>query len=189
MGGTVAAGAALSGGARADEGDGPPVAESDRVLGPEAVRITIALNGENRTLDVEPRVTLLDLLRSSLDLTGAKKICDRGACGGCTVLLDGEPVNSCLVLAIDADGREVRTVEGLAADGALTPLQEEFVRHDALQCGFCTPGFVMSCHALLSRNPDPTEAEVRAACAGNICRCGAYSGVLAAAMAAAKRRR
>ncbi len=154
------------------------------VLGPGAVKISILINGEARTALVEPRVTLLALLRDRLDLTGAKEVCDRGSCGACTVLLDDVPVNACMVLAVEAAGRKVLTVEGLAKDGALTPLQRAFVEHDALQCGFCTPGMVMSCTALLSRNAKPSIDDVKRAVAGNLCRCGTYPKVFEAVLAA-----
>jgi xanthine dehydrogenase YagT iron-sulfur-binding subunit len=156
------------------------------VLGPDAVPLALKVNGEARTVTVEPRVTLLRALRNHLDLTGSKEICDRGACGGCTVLLDGEPVASCLMLAADAVGHEVTTVEGLGTPERMSPLQAAFVQADALQCGFCTPGFVVAGTALLRRNPDPTLDEVKEGLAGNLCRCGTYSRVFEAVMTAAR---
>lgn len=153
--------------------------------GPHAGPVTFTLNGERRTFSLEPRATLLEAIRLHAGLTGPKEVCDRGACGACTVLLDGVPVYACMMLAIEAEGREVTTVEGLARGGP-TPVQQAIVAHDGLQCGYCTPGFVMSLTALLKRTPHPTEAEVRQACAGHLCRCGSYPRVFAAALAAAK---
>jgi aerobic-type carbon monoxide dehydrogenase small subunit (CoxS/CutS family) len=138
-----------------------------------AVRITLSVNGETHRIDVDPDTRLLEVIREQVGLTGAKLVCGEGACGACAVLLDGRPVASCLLLAAAAEGREVITVEGLSARG-LTPLQEAFVAEDALQCGFCTPGQIVSATALLARAPRPTRNEIRAAMAGNLCRCGAY---------------
>ncbi len=154
------------------------------ILGPDPVLMTLRVNGQTYTARLEPRVTLADALRNHLDLTGTKLICDRGACGGCTVLLDTEPVVSCMVLAITAQGKEIRTVEGLAQNDTLDSLQEAFIAHDALQCGYCTPGMLMSCRALLNRNPKPGLAEIKAAVSGNVCRCGTYPHVFAAVLAA-----
>jgi aerobic-type carbon monoxide dehydrogenase small subunit (CoxS/CutS family) len=117
--------------------------QESKVLGPGPVPVSLHINGVAKSVEVEPRVTLLNALRNHLDLTGTKKICDRGSCGGCTVLVDGAPVNSCLMLALDAEGRKIETIEGMAPEGGLSPLQESFCAHDALQCGFCTPGMVM----------------------------------------------
>lgn len=157
-----------------------------KVLGPGRVPITLKVNGRPARVEVEPRTTLLTALRDHLDLTGAKLICDRGECGGCTVLLNGKPVYACMMLALDAQGREITTVEGLAKGDQLDPVQQAFVAHDALMCGFCTPGFVVSVRALLNRNPNPTLDDVKLACAGNLCRCGTYPKVFEAALAAAK---
>lgn len=154
-------------------------------LGPGAVEIELEVNGERRRLGVEPRATLASVLRDQLGLTGTKIGCDRGACGACTVMLGEQPVPSCTVLAFDAVGRPVTTIEGLARGEQLAPIQAAFVAHDALQCGFCTPGMVMSCHALLRRNANPTEEDVRLAVSGNLCRCGTYPKVFEAALAAA----
>ncbi|WP_189939250.1 (2Fe-2S)-binding protein [Streptomyces sulfonofaciens] len=140
----------------------------------------VRVNGEARRLDLDSRVTLLDMLRDHLGLTGTKKGCDQGACGACTVHLDGRPVVSCLVLAAQCDGREVRTVESLARDGRLHPLQEAFIRHDGFQCGFCTPGQLMSAAALLAQRRASSADEVREAMSGNLCRCGAYPNIVAA---------
>jgi len=135
---------------------------------------------------VEPRVTLLRALRNHLDLTGAKEICDRGSCGGCTVLLDGKPIASCLMLAADAVGHDITTVEGIGTPEKMSPVQAAFVEADALQCGFCTPGFVVASTALLRQNPSPTLEQVKDGLAGNICRCGTYSRVFEAVLKAAK---
>jgi len=159
------------------------------VLGPDAVPLALKVNGVARTVSVEPRVTLLRALRNQLDLTGAKEVCDRGGCGACTVLLDGEPVCSCLMLAADAVGHEITTVEGLGTPEKLSPLQAAFVECDALQCGFCTPGFVVSGTALLRRNPNPSLDEVKDGLAGNLCRCGTYPRVFEAVQKAAKAQR
>lgn len=159
-------------------------AGGEAVQGPDAVPITLRVNGETRPLTLEPRVTLLDALRDHAGLTGAKEVCDRGTCGACTVLLDGEPVYGCMMLAIQAQGREITTVEGLARNGNLTALQEAFVDKDASMCGYCTPGFVMSLTALLRRNPHPTPADIHHACAGNLCRCGTQPRIVQAALQA-----
>ena len=156
------------------------------ILGPGPVNLSLKVNGAVRVVSVEPRVTLLDALRNQLELTGAKPACERGGCGACTVLLDGEPVNSCLMLAADAEGHEVTTVEGLGSPERLSALQAAFVEKDALQCGFCTPGFVVAGTALLARNPDPSLDEIKAGLAGNLCRCGTYGRVFEAVHAAAK---
>jgi xanthine dehydrogenase YagR molybdenum-binding subunit len=156
-----------------------------RKLGPGAVQIELTVNGERHRLQVEPRATLASVLRDDLGLTGTKIGCDRGACGACTVMLGDHSVPSCTVFALDAVGQPVTTIEGLARGEELTPIQAAFVAHDALQCGFCTPGMVMSCHALLQRNPHPSEADVRQAVSGNLCRCGTYPKVFEAALAAA----
>lgn len=148
--------------------------------GPDAVPITLSINGEKKDFQLEPRVTLLDALRNYGPLTGTKEVCDRGTCGACTVLIDGKPTYSCMKLAIDAQGHEITTIEGLAKNGALTPVQQAFVDCDALMCGFCTPGFVLVSTALLAENPKPTEAEIRHACSGNLCRCGTYPNIIKA---------
>jgi len=157
-----------------------------QVLGPDAVTLSLKVNGALRPVSVEPRVTLLDALRNHLDLTGAKQVCDRGGCGGCTVLLDGEAVKSCMMLAADAEGHEITTVEGIGTPEKLSPLQAAFVEKDALMCGFCTPGFVVAATALLSQNPHPTHDEIKAGLAGNLCRCGTYGRIFEAVEAASK---
>jgi xanthine dehydrogenase YagT iron-sulfur-binding subunit len=157
-----------------------------KVWGPGKAAVSLKVNGALRRVEVEPRVTLLEALRHDLDLTGAKRVCDRGTCGACTVVMDGRPVYSCSVLAIDAQGRAITTVESLAgAAGKLHPLQQAFVDCDGQQCGFCTPGFVMACKALLDRHPSPTPEQVKAGLGGNLCRCGTYVGVRAAVAQAA----
>jgi carbon-monoxide dehydrogenase small subunit len=148
--------------------------------------ITLTVNGDSYELDIDPRRTLLDVLRDELELRGTHLGCDSGDCGACTVLLDGEPVPSCLVLAVDADGRAVVTVEGLLKDGEPHPVQKAIVAHGGIQCGYCTPGIVVSSVALLKRNPHPTEEEVREAIAGNLCRCTGYQKIVEAVMAVGK---
>lgn len=148
--------------------------------------IQLRVNGELYEVAVHPHWTLLEVLREELDLTGAKKGCDAGDCGGCTVILDGKPVVSCLTLAVEADGRDILTIEGLAQNGQLHPIQNAFVEHGAIQCGFCTPGMIMSAKALLDENPKPTEEEVRRAIAGNLCRCTGYVKIVEAILAASQ---
>ncbi|MFH1758223.1 MAG: (2Fe-2S)-binding protein [Pseudomonadota bacterium] len=148
-------------------------------------RIQFSVNGELYELSVEPKKTLLDLLRDDLELTGTKKGCDNGECGACTVLLNGQPVQACLVLAVEADGKEVLTIEGLAEGSHLHPLQEAFLQHGAVQCGYCSPGMILTVKALLDENPRPTEMEVKRAIAGNLCRCGTYNKVVKAVLSAA----
>ena len=157
------------------------------VLGPEGVPVELQINGATKKLTVEPRTTLADALRQQLAMTGTKVVCDRGACSGCTVWLDGTPVNACMTFVLDAVGHEITTIEGLAQHGDLHPVQQAFIDHDATQCGFCTPGMVMSCAALLERNPTPGLEEVKTAVSGNLCRCGTYPKVFRATLAAAKR--
>ncbi len=151
-----------------------------------AREIELHVNGRARRVQVEPRVTLLDALRQRLRIRGPKRVCDRGECGACTVLFDGRPVYACMVLAVDAAGHRIETVESLGTPRRLSRLQREFVRHDAQQCGFCTPGFVTAATALLRRNPQPGEAEIREALSGNLCRCGTYPKLFAAVKAASK---
>jgi aerobic-type carbon monoxide dehydrogenase small subunit (CoxS/CutS family) len=168
---------------------GTPVfarAQETRVLGPGPVKVALTVNGERREVEVEPRVTLLNALRNHLDLTGTKKICDRGSCGGCTVLVDGAAVNSCLMLTVDAEGRKVETIEGLSAGGKLHPLQAAFCEHDALQCGFCTPGMVLAAVSLINENKKLDEAAVRHGLEGNLCRCTGYHNIVQAVLSAAK---
>lgn len=157
----------------------------EKVYGPDAVSLVLSINGEEMAVEVAPRVTLLDALRRHLPYTGAKEGCDRGGCGACTVLLDGKPVYACMTLAIEAQGREIATVEGLAHNDQLSPLQDAFIEEDGLMCGYCTSGFLMSLTALLETHPQPTEAEIRTACSGHVCRCGTYPRVFKAALRAA----
>lgn len=151
------------------------------------VRVLLRVNGSQREVHIEPRRTLLDTLRQDLYLTGAKPGCNMGQCGACTVLLDGEAVYSCLLLAVECQDREITTIEGLEREGVLDPVQQAFIQHDALQCGFCTPGQIMALKALLARNPHPSDEEIERGMAGNLCRCGAYPKILAAARALAAR--
>ena len=164
----------------------PQGATGARVLGPGPVRVSLRINGKVHNLNIEPRVTLLDALRNHLDLTGAKKVCDRGTCGSCTVILGGRPVYSCSVLAVEAQGKEIQTVEGLSLGGKLHPVQAAFVENDAQQCGFCTPGFVMAAKAYLDKHPNPTMDDVKKGLGGNLCRCGTYIGVRQAVLDAAR---
>ncbi len=149
-------------------------------------RITLTVNGETEIVDVPSNMTLLEMLRKKLVLTGTKNGCSAGECGACTVIMNGEPVNSCLVLAVECDGAEITTVEGLAGDGQLDPVQEAIVDRGGVQCGFCTPGILMSSRALLDRNPKPTDYEIRAALVGNLCRCTGYLRIIDAVKDAAK---
>lgn len=157
----------------------------EREQGPDPVPVTLNVNGSELKLELEPRVTLLDALRNFSDKTGAKEVCDRATCGACTVLIDGVPIYACMKLAIEAQGHEITTIEGLSSGSTLTDVQKSFVECDALMCGFCTPGFVMSVTALLKKNPKPSAEEVKVACSGNLCRCGTYPRVLQAALKAA----
>jgi aerobic-type carbon monoxide dehydrogenase small subunit (CoxS/CutS family) len=149
--------------------------------------VKLNINGKVHQLDLEPRVTLLEALRNRIGHTGSKEVCDRAQCGACTVLLDGEPVNACMMLAVAVQGRKIRTIEGISTNG-LTLLQKEFVEHDAMMCGFCTPGFVTSLTALLEQAPNATDEQLSEACSGHLCRCGTYPNVLKAARAAAGRK-
>jgi aerobic-type carbon monoxide dehydrogenase small subunit (CoxS/CutS family) len=158
---------------------------SEKVVGPGAVPVTLKVNGETLRLLLEPRVTLLDALRNYSSLTGAKEGCDRASCGACTVMLDDVPIYACQKLAIEAQGHAITTIEGLATDGKLSKVQRAFLEKDALMCGYCTPGFVLSVTALLKKNPRPTADEVSHACAGNICRCGTHPRIIEAALQAA----
>jgi xanthine dehydrogenase YagT iron-sulfur-binding subunit len=164
----------------------PPAPAAPGVEGPGAVPVTLKVKGQTHNLTLEPRVTLLDALRDHLDITGSKKVCDRATCGACTMLMDGKPVYACTVLAIEARGHEITTIEGLAQDGKLTPVMAAFVEHDAQQCGFCTPGFVMACTAFLRQHPHPTLEEVEKGLGGNLCRCGTYAGIRQAVLEASK---
>jgi len=151
------------------------------------MKIEITVNGAKRVFDVEPQTLLLNLIRDEMDLTGTKYGCGIGECGACTVLLDGDAVLACMVLAVDADDRRVDTIEGLAEDGGLHPIQEAYLDEGAVQCGFCTPGFIMATKALLDENPEPTEQEIREYLNGNICRCTGYVNIVKAVQTAAAR--
>jgi xanthine dehydrogenase YagT iron-sulfur-binding subunit len=172
---TAAAPLVAKAGAFAAEGEVP-------VQGPGKVPVTLNVNGKMLKAQLEPRVTLLDALRDQFELTGAKRVCDRGTCGSCTVLLNGKAAYSCSVLAIDAQGQQITTVEGLSPDVRLHPIQQAFVDNDAQQCGFCTPGFVMATKALLDQHPNPSMEQIKHGLGGNFCRCGTYAGIRAAVM-------
>jgi xanthine dehydrogenase YagT iron-sulfur-binding subunit len=160
--------------------------ESRIVLGSGASPVKLKINGADKTLQLEPRTTLAEALRVHADMTGTKVVCDRGSCSACTVFIDNVPMLSCMTLALDARGKEIKTIEGLANGDTLHPIQSQFIEHDAMQCGFCTPGMVMSCAALLERNKNPSLEDVKHACSGNLCRCGTYPKVFDATLAAAK---
>jgi xanthine dehydrogenase YagT iron-sulfur-binding subunit len=180
---TAAGTAVLNSGLLAQTGNG-----SNRALGPGAVPITLSINGKTQQISVEPRTTLAEVLRDQLHMTGTKVVCDRGACSACTVMLDDTPVNSCMTFALDVGKRNVTTIEGLGTPENLHPVQAAFVEHDALQCGYCTPGMVMSSAALLKENPNPSLEEVQHAVRGNICRCGTYPKIFDAVLAASGRK-
>jgi xanthine dehydrogenase YagT iron-sulfur-binding subunit len=162
--------------------------EEVQVYGPGKVPVELTVNGRQLQAQLEPRVTLLDALRDNFNLSGAKRVCDRGACGACTVLMDGKTVYACSVLAIDAQGSKITTIEGLTEGEALTPLMQAFVDHDAQQCGFCTPGFIVATTKFLEQHPSPTADDVRRGLSGNYCRCGTYDGIRAVALATTQRR-
>jgi len=157
------------------------------VHGPGKVPMTFKVNGKSYKATLEPRVTLLDALRDSLDITGAKRVCDKAECGACTVLLDDKSVYACSVLAIEAQGKRITTVEALMEGGKLHPIQQAFVDNDASQCGFCTPGFVVACKAMLDKHPDPTPDDLLRELSGNLCRCGTYAGIRGAVAQAARK--
>ena len=162
-----------------------PAAPPSRAMGPHAIPITLQVNGKAERLVIEPRVVLSDALRDRIGLTGTKVVCGRGACGACTVLVDGAAQCSCLLLAAEVQGRSITTIEGLKTDKRLAPIQEAFVAADALQCGFCTSGMLLSCKTLLDKNPRPSPHEIREAVSGNLCRCGTYPHVVDAVQRAA----
>jgi len=157
-----------------------------KVYGPAKAPIQLMINGKPSTVNVEPRVTLLEALRNELDITGAKRVCDRATCGACTMIVDGKPVYSCSVLAIEAQGKQITTVESLMQGDKLHPLQQAFIDNDGQQCGFCTPGFVVAAKAFLDKNPNPTSEQIQKGLGGNLCRCGTYMGVRAAVAQTAK---
>jgi len=168
----------------------PPITSAGRSVprGPGETDIALTVNGASVTVRSAPRRTLLDTLRESLALTGTKKVCDEGTCGACTVLVDGRPVYACMTLAITCEGKSIETIEGISTDGELHPVQRAFIDADAFQCGFCTPGQIMSIVALLRETAAPTEDDVRRAVAGNLCRCGAYPNIVKAGVSAGRRR-
>ena len=180
----VGLGGALGTGLLEREAAAAPVPAN--VAGPGPVAITLTINGKPVNVTVEPRVTLLDAMRNYLDLTGAKRVCDRGTCGACTVILAGKTVYSCSVLAIDAQGKSIETIEGLAAGNNLHPVSAAFVNHDAQQCGYCTAGFVMAAKGFIDTHPNPTVEDVKHGLGGNLCRCGTYMGIRQAVVEAAK---
>jgi len=157
-----------------------------KITGPGEVPITLQINGKPYRTSVEPRTTLLDTLRHRLDLTAAKRVCDRGTCGACTVIIDNKVMYSCTVLAIDAVGRQIQTLEGLSQNGKPHPVSQAFVNNDAQQCGYCTPGFVMAAKGFLDKHPNPSYEDVKKGLGGNLCRCGTYVGVRKAVLEAAK---
>ena len=159
--------------------------EQAGIQGPGKVPVSLNVNGKKLNAQLEPRVTLLDALRDQFELTGAKRVCDRGTCGACTVLMDGKAVYSCSVLAIDAQSHEITTVEGLGEPAHLHPIQQAFVDNDAQQCGFCTPGFIVATKAFLDQHPNPTPEQIKHGLGGNFCRCGTYAGMRVAVMQAA----
>ena len=162
---------------------------SDRAVGPDALPVKLRVNGHDHSVMIEPRYTLAETLRDNLGLTGTKVVCDRGSCSACTIWIDKTPVLACMTLAIDAVGREITTIEGISQGDTMHQVQAAFVKHDAMQCGFCTPGMVMSCAALLDRNPNPDLNDVKHAVSGNLCRCGTYPKVFAATLDVAQQRR
>ncbi len=192
--GVAAAGTALLEGAQVFSREAVAATRGEqhgvKEYGPGPIPVTLHVNGKEQTIQIEPRTTLADALRVHMGLTGTKVVCDRGSCSGCTVMLDKTPVNSCMTLALDAVGHRVTTIEGLAESamakhGEMHPVQAAFIKHDAMQCGFCTPGMVMTCSALLEKNAKPSEQDVRNATAGNLCRCGTYPRIFAATLEAA----
>lgn len=185
--GGVIAGGLIGASARTAAAASASAAEFETLAGEVDIELTI--NGAKQTLKVEPRTTLLSALRNhcSPTLTGTKLVCDRGNCGACTVIVDGSPRYACMQLAVELRGKDIRTIEGLAAGTELTPLQDEFCKHDALMCGFCTPGFLMAITAALEKKPNSSMEEIKQSCAGNVCRCGTYPHIFSAALAAGKR--
>jgi xanthine dehydrogenase YagT iron-sulfur-binding subunit len=162
--------------------------DSNEVQGPDALPVKLHINGREHSVVIEPRDTLAQTLRDNIGLTGTKVVCDRGSCSACTVWIDKTPALACMTLAIDTTGRKITTIEGLSHGDTMHPVQAAFVKHDAMQCGFCTPGMVMSCAALLERNPTPNLSDVKHAVSGNLCRCGTYPKVFAATLDLAQQR-
>ncbi len=180
MGITTAGATALNSGLLAKQMEKVGLLAPEYIIPADGQKISLAVNGQKKSIFVEPRTTLAEALRLKLDLTGTKLGCERGACGACTVILDGKPVNSCMTLALDAIGSTIETIEGLANGKNLHALQKSFIEHDAMQCGFCTAGLVMSSKALLDNNSNPSEYEIKEAVSGNLCRCGTYPKVFEA---------
>jgi xanthine dehydrogenase YagT iron-sulfur-binding subunit len=183
----IGVGTAATGMVAIADRDQSEAAEAAGIRGPGEFPVTLKVNGKNQKLNIEPRVTLLDALRNRLDLTGPKKVCDRGTCGACTVLVNGNPVYSCSMLAVEAEGHAITTVEGLGVPWEMNNIQKLFVKHDAQQCGFCTPGFVTACTAFIKKNPNPTAEDIRLGLGGNLCRCGTYAGILEVVAESAKK--
>ena len=184
--GAGVASGALGAGLLEAEAAETPAGAAGPVAGPGEVPVTLNINGKPYKANLEPRVTLLDAMRNYLDLTAAKRVCDRGTCGACTVIMEGRTVYACTVLAIDAQGKKIQTLEGLQTEGRPHPLVTAFVEHDAQQCGYCTPGMVMAAKGLLDKNPNPNYEQVKKEMSGNLCRCGTYVGVRQAVLTAAK---
>ena len=192
----LAGAAVLGGSAAVDSGQEAEAQGGIQKMGPGPVPVTLSINGANRTVQIEPRTTLANVLRgvghqplpADQAYTGAKTACDRGSCGACTVLVDGKPIYSCMMLAIDAQGRKITTVEGLAQGEKLSAVQEAMVDKDGYQCGFCTPGMVMALTGMLNEKPNPTLDDVKMAVSGNVCRCGTYPRIFEAALSAAKKK-
>jgi len=170
---TISAAAVPVLGTKVVKAAGAPV----KVYGPGKVPVELTINGQNHKLEIEPRVTLLDALRDELQITGAKRVCDRAECGACTVIMDRKAVYACAVLAVAAQGKQITTVESLMQGETLHPIQQAFVENDASQCGFCTPGFVVALKAFLDKHPNATPEEIRHGLSGNVCRCGTYHGI------------
>jgi len=183
VGVSAAAGALQARGAEAAQGERAAGAPAD-TFGPQPQRITLRVNGRAMHTDIDPATTLMETLRWRFQMTGTKEVCDRGACGACSVLVDGKLVCSCMMLAVDAEGAEITTVEGLANGDELDPVQEAFLKHDALQCGYCTPGLVVAARALLNETPKPSLDEIKQGLSGNICRCGTYTNIFNAVLEA-----
>lgn len=186
FGGGVAGSVAITSSIAGCANDAKAGPHGSSVRGPDKVAVSFKLNGQKKTVQVDPRITLLDAIRDQLDFTGTKRVCNKGQCGACTVILDGSTVLACSMLAVDADGALIKTIEGLAKGDNLHPIQQSFIKHDALQCGFCTPGFIMSSLALLEVNPSPSIDEIKQSVSGNLCRCGTYPNVFKAVDDAAK---
>ena len=187
--GQVAAGSLVLENVEALTKEAKQALHAPRSIGPDAVPVSLNVNGKKHLIHTESRTTLADALRNEVGLTGTKVVCDRGSCSACTVWLDKTPALACMTLAVDVGSRKITTIEGLAHGDELHPLQVAFIKHDALQCGFCTPGMIMSCAALLERNPNPQLDDVKQAVSGNLCRCGTYPKVFAATLEVAQTHR